>query len=163
MKSLHYYEKTAHADTLGQDALFLILRLLCRMSTAALSAAVDAIISRKPLLLSGGTTSAATTTPNASRSSGGGPGEALLLEKRLPPEHLRIVIHAACLRRLCQPPWTRSLNIATLYPSGGTPSEEAAPKNASYSSGGGPGEALLLEKRPPPAFSPLTETALLHL
>ena len=47
MKNLHYDEKTAHADTLGQDALFLILRLLCRMSAAALSAAVDAIISQK--------------------------------------------------------------------------------------------------------------------
>ena len=107
---------------------------------------------RKPLLLSGGTPSEEAAPQNASYSSGGGPGEALLLEKRPPPEHLRIVIHAACPRRLCQPPWTRSLNNVTLYPLGGTASEKAVPPNASYSSGGGPGEVLLLEKRPPPEY-----------
>ena len=60
----------------------------CRMSAAALSAAVDVIISRKPLLLSGGTPSAATTTPNASRSSGGSAREGLLSEKPPPSHHL---------------------------------------------------------------------------
>ncbi len=35
---------------------------------------------------------------------------------------------------------------------GGTNSEESRTPNASYSSGGGPGEGLLLEKPPPPEF-----------
>ena len=33
--------------------------------------------------------------------------------------------------------------------------EESVNSNPSYSSGGGPGEALLLEKRPPPEFLPV--------
>ena len=33
--------------------------------------------------------------------------------------------------------------------------EERVNSNPSYSSGGGPGEALLLEKRPPPEFLPV--------
>ena len=37
---------------------------------------------------------------------------------------------------------------------GGTNSEESRTPNASYSSGGGPGEGLLLEKPPPPEFPP---------
>ena len=37
---------------------------------------------------------------------------------------------------------------------GGTNSAEPYLSNPSYSSGGGPGEALLLEKRPPPEFFP---------
>ena len=36
---------------------------------------------------------------------------------------------------------------------GGTPYAEADTSSPSYSSGGGPGEALLSEKRPPPEFS----------
>ena len=35
---------------------------------------------------------------------------------------------------------------------GGTNSEESRTPTASYSSGGGPGEGLLLEKPPPPEF-----------
>ena len=87
---------------------------------------------------------------------GRGPGEALLIEKRPPPEfpcvpsmlHVRggsvsrrgLILLARNLARLA---WGRtSKRTDKLIPS--------------HSSGRGPGEALLLEKRPPPEIFPFT-------
>ena len=91
-----------------------------------------------------------------SHSSGGGPGEALLLEKRPPPEFpcVSAMLHVRggsvsrrgrilLARNRARLAWERtSKGTDKLIPS--------------YSSGGGPGEALLLEKRPPPEVSPFT-------
>ena len=82
-----------------------------------------------------------------------GPGEALLLEKRPPPEFpcVSSMLHvrggSVSRRGLI----LLARNLAHL--AWGRTSKGTDKLISSHSSGGGPGEALLLEKRPPPAFS----------
>ncbi len=69
---------------------------------------------------------------------------------------------AARLRRICQPPWTQPLRRKPRSPAGGTTSVKAHTFIPSHSSGGGPGEGLLLEKPPSPESSSLCSQLLLR-
>ena len=108
-------------------------------------------------ILSGGTKSAEKHNLNASRSSGerGLGGEGLLSEKPPLPQNLPTLMpplhgrggsvsrrdHNVFARNSAHAAWARK-------------SEGKAKPIPSYSSGGGPGEGLLLEKPPPPEFFP---------
>ena len=59
------------------------------------------------------------------------------------------VPHAACPRRLCQPPWTQPTRRETHQTRRGIPSERKTNAIPSRSSGGSAREALLAKKRPP--------------
>ncbi len=59
------------------------------------------------------------------------------------------VPHAACPRRLCQPPWTQPTRRETHPTRRGIPSERKTNLIPSRSSGGSAREALLAKKRPP--------------
>ena len=104
---------------------------------------------QRPPALAWARKSEETRKPIPSHSSGGGPGEALLLEKRHPPEFsLPLAGRGGSVSR-------RDLNRAYQRPPAlawARKSEETRKPIPSHSSGGGPGEALLLEKRPPPEF-----------
>ena len=105
---------------------------------------------RRPPALAWVRKSEETHKPILSHSSGEGPGEALLLEKRPPPEFSHSLAgrggsvsrrdHTPKTGKRAQLTWARK-------------SEETHKPILSHSSGEGPGEALLLEKRPPPEFS----------
>ena len=91
-----------------------------------------------------------THKPIPSHSSGGGAGEALLLEKRPPPEfsHSLAGRGGSVSRRDLNRAYRRPPALAWVRKSDGR--TKPIP---SHSLGGGPGEALLLEKRPSPEFS----------
>ena len=101
--------------------------------------------------LTGARTSEGRTKPIPSYSSGGGPGEGLLLEKPPPPAfpQCRKGRGGSVSRRDHNQATGICAQLAWAHKYAGR-----AKPIPSHSSGGGPGEALLLEKRPPPEFFP---------
>ena len=91
---------------------------------------------------------------------------------RPPPPHARktpmaiaigvfMCLHAACPRRLCQPPWTQLSLSETRHLSGGPPYAEAHKPNASRSSGEGVwGRGTSLREAASPPESPQPPTSL---